>query len=93
MGSYPVYVAEGANGTFSFRNATPLKTLNVATVESAIVRAIRAQRGQSATVRCPSPILQKAGLVFTCTATLSDGRLLFRVVEQNDAGGVRFQEL
>jgi len=89
VGSYPVEVVEiNARGGVRYSNSTPLHTLNSQTVELAIKQAIHKQRKLTATVSCPSPILQQAGLVFTCTATTKRGTSAFTVTETDSQGHV-----
>jgi hypothetical protein len=91
VGSYPVEVVEtNSHGGVRFSNSTPLRLLNSHTVELAIQRAVHAQRRLKATVVCPAPILQKAGLVFTCTVRTKRGSSRFRVTEANSRGRVTF---
>ena len=91
VGSYPVEVVEtNAHGGVRYSNGTPLRLLNSHTVELAIQRAVDAQRRLKATVACPSPILQRAGLVFTCTVRTRRGSSRFRVTEANSRGRVTF---
>ena len=82
VGEYPVDVIEtNGRGGVRYSNATPLRVLDIQRVELAIKEAVRKQRRLSATIVCPSPVLQQAGLVFTCTATTKKGAAPFVVTE------------
>lgn len=60
--------------------------LNTIRVERSIEASILAQRHLSSTVSCPVNIVQKAGVVFNCEATV--GRQKFRaVVTETDNNG------
>jgi len=89
VGRYPVEVVEtNARGGVRYADAKPLRTLDVPLVGRAIARAIRAQRGITATASCPSPVRQQAGLMFTCTAVWHAGSAPFTVTETDDDGHV-----
>lgn len=60
--------------------------LNTIRVERSIESSILAQRHLSSTVSCPVNIVQKAGVVFNCVATV--GRRQFQVVvTETDGNG------
>ena len=64
--------------------------LDVAKVERAIERSIVAQRQLRSSVSCPAEVIEKAGLVFDCTATVKGRRFPFRVTEIDAEGHVRY---
>jgi hypothetical protein len=91
VGSYPVEVIEiNARGGVRYSNNTPLRILDSGTVELAIAQAVHKERHLKATVACPSPVLQQAGLVFTCYATTKLGKSPFTVTETDALGHVKF---
>ncbi len=94
VGAYPIGVTEtNNNGHIRYGNQTPLVVLNASAVERAITRSIQRQRHLHATVACPSPVLQKAGISFFCTASANDHHnYLFAVTQVNDNGRVRYVE-
>jgi Domain of unknown function (DUF4333) len=93
IGSYPLSVTEtDGSGTVRYQNANPLVVLNIAKVQHAIEASVLSQRHLHATVSCPAEVLQRAGLVFRCTAVV-DGesrRYPFVVREVDNAGHVRY---
>jgi hypothetical protein len=93
VGAYPVTVTEiNGSGHVGFQDERPLVVLNVAKVQRAIEASVFDQRHVRATASCPAEVLQRAGLVFQCTAVI-DGeshRYPFVVSEVNDAGHVRY---
>jgi hypothetical protein len=91
VGSYPVYVTEvNAGGHVSYGDDAPLSTLDTQRVEQSIAASIHAQRGLRADVACPSEVLQRRGLAFTCTAAVGDKRYPFAVTESDGDGHVRY---
>jgi hypothetical protein len=64
--------------------------LNTEKVERAIEHSVSVQRGKTATVSCPSGVLQKKGLVFSCTALVKKDSTQFVVTQQDGAGQVRY---
>ena len=64
--------------------------LNTEKVERAIEHSVSVQRGKTATVSCPSGVLQKKGLVFSCTALVKKASSQFVVTQQDGAGRVRY---
>ena len=93
VGTYPVAVSETSNaGHVIYANPTPLIALNTAKVQQAIASSIRAQRHASATVQCPSQVLQQAELVFTCAATFNGATRQFVVTQVDGAGSVLYSE-
>jgi hypothetical protein len=93
VGAYPVTVTEiNGSGRVGFQDERPLVVLNVAKVQRAIEASVFGQRHVRATASCPAEVLQRAGLVFRCTAVI-DGeshRYPFVVSEVNDSGHVRY---
>ena len=69
---------------------TTATILNTEKVERAIERSVDVQRGKTATVSCPSGVLQKKGLVFSCTALVKKDSTRFVVTQQDGAGQVRY---
>jgi hypothetical protein len=91
VGSYPVTVTEtNGSGHVRYENRRPLVALNIAQVEHAIAASIAHQRGLAATVSCPAEVLQRAGIVFRCTALVRGRRYPFVVSETDDKGHVRY---
>jgi hypothetical protein len=91
VGTYPVTVTEtNDSGHVSYQDQAPLATLNVAKVERAIEQSITSQRHLSSTVTCPAEVIQKAGIVFTCTATVNGKSYPFEVTETDSNGHVSY---
>jgi hypothetical protein len=93
VGSYPVAVTEtNGRGHVRYEDVHPLIALDIANVESAIAKSIARQRHLRASVTCPAEVLQDAGVVFTCTATVRSTarRYAFAVTEANNKGHVRY---
>jgi len=91
VGTYPVVVAEvNARGGVRYSNNAPLRILDPRSVESAIQHAFLTQRHLKSTVVCPTTILQRRGVTFTCSATTRKGAGLFTVTEVDDSGRVTF---
>lgn len=93
VGIYPVTVTEiGSGGQVRFADRRPLIVLNIAKVRRAIETSVSRQRKVSASVSCPSEVLQRAGIVFRCTAVVegTSHRYPFAVTELDNAGHVRF---
>jgi hypothetical protein len=91
VGTYPVSVTEtNGSGHVRYQNQTPLVTLSITGVEQAIKQSIGSQRHLAATVTCPAEVIQKAGVVFTCTAVISGRSYPFEVTESDDKGHVRY---
>jgi hypothetical protein len=94
VGTYPVTATEtGGSGQVRFQDRAPLVALNIAKVRRAIRASVFSQRRKHATVSCPAEVLQRAGLVFTCTAAIegSPRRYPFTVSEVGNAGHVRYR--
>jgi hypothetical protein len=93
VGAYPVTVTEiDGTGQVRYQDNRPLVVLNIAKVEQAIEASVLDQRHLRATASCPAEVLQRAGLVFRCTAMI-DGtarRYPFMVSEVDNAGHVRY---
>jgi hypothetical protein len=82
VGSYLVNVVEiSAKGAVRYSSDGPLRVLDSTAIEHAIAASIRRQRHLAATVDCPSPVLQRAGLAFVCVASTTRGSLRFTVTE------------
>jgi hypothetical protein len=93
VGTYPVTATEiGGSGQVRFQDRAPLVSLNVAEVQRAIQASVFSQRRKHAAVSCPAEVLQRAGLVFTCTAVIAGAprRYPFVVSEVGNAGHVRY---
>jgi hypothetical protein len=91
VGTYPVRVTEtNDRGHVRYENQAPLVGLDIAGVERAIRQSIRSQRGLESTVTCPAEVIQKAGIVFMCTATVDGQRYPFSVTEVDGEGHVRY---
>jgi len=93
VGTYPVTVViTNSKGHVRYENRAPLVALNTEKVEHAIAASIAAQRHLTATVACPPEVLQKAGITFTCTATVSGSskRYPFEVTQVGNNGRVKY---
>ncbi len=91
VGTYPVSVTEtNSKGHVEYQNQEPLATLNIAKVEQAIKQSIGSQRHLNSTVSCPAEVIQKKGIVFTCTAVVNGKTYPFEVTEVDDEGHVRY---
>lgn len=90
-GRYSVsVVAADGRGHVRWSSSAPLVTLTIARVERAIRHSIRAQRGLRSHVKCPTEVLQKAGVVFECHATIAGRQYPFTVTEVDGQGHVRY---
>ncbi len=66
--------------------------LNTEKVERTIERAALKERRIRVQVSCPSGVVQKKGIVFTCRAVVAGGgSTRFIVTELDDAGRVRYE--
>ncbi len=91
VGTYPVSVTEtNSKGHVEYQNQAPLATLDIAKVEQAIKQSISSQRHLNSTVTCPVEIIQKKGIVFTCTAVVNGQSYPFEVTEIDNEGHVRY---
>jgi hypothetical protein len=72
------------NGT-----STPV-ILNTVTVERSIEASIRSQRHLPSTVSCPFNVVQEAGIVFECVATVGRRHFPVVVTETDGKGHVAF---
>jgi uncharacterized protein DUF4333 len=70
--------------------AAPPKILNTERIERAIEQATLAQRDKRINVSCPSGVVQKKGVVFTCSAVYNGGGGQFVVTELDGAGAVHY---
>jgi hypothetical protein len=66
-------------------------TLDTAAVQRAIAGSILTQRHVHTTVRCPPKVQRKAGVQFTCVASLQVGSYPVSVTETNGSGRVRYE--
>jgi hypothetical protein len=66
-------------------------TLDTAAVQRAIAQSILTQRHVHTNVRCPSKVPRKAGVRFTCVASLQVGSYPVSVIETNGSGRVRYE--
>lgn len=71
--------------------ADPPVILDTEKVERAIEQSNLAQRGRRTDVSCPSGVVQKKGVGFTCIATYRGGRARFTVTQTNGAGRVFYE--
>lgn len=69
------------------RTSTPV-ILNTDRVASSIQASIRSQRHLASTVSCPVNIIQKAGVVFDCAATVRGHQFSVVVTETDSKGHV-----
>jgi hypothetical protein len=91
VGTYPVTVTEiDGSGHVRYANSAPLVILDISGVQDAIKRSIHVQRHLDAKVSCLAEVLQKAGIVFTCSATVGARGYPFTVTEIDDNGHVRY---
>jgi Domain of unknown function (DUF4333) len=91
VGTFPVTVTErNSAGHVSYQDRGPLVALDIAKVAQAIKQSIGSQRHLDATVTCPAEVIQKAGIIFTCTATISGKPYPFEVTETDNEGHVRY---
>jgi Domain of unknown function (DUF4333) len=91
VGTYPISVTEtNGSGHIRFSNSEPLVILDIPVVEREMAQSIFSQRHVHATVTCPTQVLRRAGVYFTCTATVSGQRHVFAVTEIDDKGTVRY---
>ncbi len=66
--------------------------LDTEKIERSIERAALVQRRVRVQVSCPSGVVQKKGIVFTCRAVVAGGgSTRFVVTELDDAGSVRYK--
>ena len=90
VGAYAVDVVEiSSKGAVRYSSTAPLEVLDSVTVEHAIAASIHHQRHLVASVSCPAPVLQRAGLAFECHATTKRGADRFAVTEIDADGHVR----
>jgi hypothetical protein len=93
VGTYSVTATEiDGSGVVRYQDEKPLVVLNIANVQQAIEASIFNQRRRRARASCPAEVLQRAGLVFRCTAVI-DGetrRYPFVVSELDNSGRVRY---
>jgi len=66
-------------------------TLSTIATERAIAASILTQRHVRAKVTCPSRVPRRAGLTFTCTATLDVGTYPVLATEVNASGRIRYE--
>jgi hypothetical protein len=66
-------------------------TLDTALVQRAIAHSILSQRHVHSHVRCPPKVPRKAGMRFTCVASLQVGNYPVSVIETNGSGHVRYE--
>jgi hypothetical protein len=91
VGIYSIPVTEvDDRGNVRWATTKPLVGLDVARVKRAIRLSIRRKRALDVAVRCPADVLQKAGLAFTCTASVHGHSYPFTVTEVDDRGHVRY---
>lgn len=65
--------------------------LDTEKIERAIEHSSLTQRGQLAGVSCPSGVLQKKGLAFSCTAVVRRARTRFVIEQLDSSGHVRYE--
>jgi len=88
VGAYIVAVVEtNGHGAVSFTGRGTLRALDSASIERAIAAAMRHGRRSAASVHCPSPVLQRSGLAFTCIARTRAGTIVRFTVTQDDGNG------
>jgi hypothetical protein len=92
VGDYPVEaVVTTSRGAVRYTGLGPLRVLDTARVAHAIEASVRTQRHLSGRASCPSQVLQRKGIQFSCAVTLT-GRGTYKVLvrEVDDLGRVRF---
>ena len=89
VGAYTVAVLEtNSHGRVSYTGTGPLRALDIVHIEHAIAAAMRHHGHRApASVHCPSPVLQRSGLAFTCTARTRTGTIVRFTVSQDNANG------
>lgn len=88
VGAYTVAVLEtNSHGKVSYSGSGPLRALDIVSVEHAIAGAMGHGRRAPASVHCPSPVLQRSGLAFTCTARTRGGAIVRFTVSQDNGNG------
>ena len=88
VGAYAVTVLEtNSHGRVSYTGSGPLRALDIVSVEHAIAAAMGHGRRAPASVHCPSPVLQRSGLAFTCTARTRGGAVVRFTVSQDNGNG------
>ena len=92
VGTYPVRVHQTDDkGHVRWSSAAPLVALNISAVKAGIRHSIWTQRHLAATkIVCPREVLQKAGIAFTCTATVNGKDYRFTVTETDGRGHVTY---
>jgi hypothetical protein len=91
VGSYPLFVTEtNGSGRVRYENRAPLATLDVGSVERAIRSSILRDRHIDAAVSCPQQVIQRAGVVFLCSARASGRVYGVRVTQTDGNGHVRY---
>jgi hypothetical protein len=91
LGAGGLLLAAGLFGVACGSSSTKARTLNVAKVETAIVRSILKERSLTATVECPGSVPQRSGYKFTCQAVLDAGAYPVSVIETDGNGHVRYE--
>ncbi|HEX3873944.1 MAG TPA: hypothetical protein VHW26_07345 [Solirubrobacteraceae bacterium] len=69
----------------------PPVTLDTARVERAIEQSILTQRHIRAVASCPSGVLQRKGLTFSCLVTYTRGKATFVVNQLDDRGNGHYR--
>jgi hypothetical protein len=93
VGTYPVTVRVlDGDGHVHYGNSAPLEVLDSRIVERSIANTLLLQRHVRASVRCPSPVLERQGLGFTCTASVSGVDRPIDVTQTNATGHVEYHE-
>jgi hypothetical protein len=87
----PVLVAGIGLAFVACGSSDSIATLDTKTIERAIAKSSFDQRGQRAEVSCPSTVLQKEGLKFSCTAVVGSTSTRFVVVQQDESGTVHYE--
>jgi hypothetical protein len=92
VGTYPVRVRQTDDkGHVRWSSAAPLVALNISAVKAGIRHSIRTQRHLATSkIACPREVLQKAGVVFTCTVTVNGKAYRFTVTEIDGRGHVKY---
>lgn len=92
VGTYRVSAREiNGAGRVRYQNKAPLVVLDIAKAKRAIEQSIRSQRHLPSTVSCPAEVIQRAGIAFTCTATVNGRSYPFAVSEVDGSGRIRYE--
>ena len=93
VGTDKIAVTETNNsGDVSIKPEAPLVVLNLGKVEHEIEQSVAKGTSIRAHVTCPQQVMQRSGIVFTCTATINGKAHKFTVTETSASGQVQLAE-